>query len=226
MKNINIEEVKRYLKRSLKKKVKITTSLIVLFMMSNSIVSMADNITIDKGKIGVGWKNDYNKGAIALNPKGENDSKPQKEKVKDYSIAIGLGSEADSSDSVSIGHGSVVENNAAKAIAIGNNAKVYNTVLPNGESNNNSIAIGTGAEAYIFKSVAIGEGAQTLSVDFYNDGTRDDNKRKKGDGGQSTAIGSGAVAVDQATSVGNDTCLLYTSPSPRDAHESRMPSSA
>ena len=24
----------------------------------------------------------------------------------------------------------------------------------------------------------------------------------------------------------NDTCLLYTSPSPRDAHESRMPSSA
>ena len=24
----------------------------------------------------------------------------------------------------------------------------------------------------------------------------------------------------------HDTCLLYTSPSPRDAHESRMPSSA
>ena len=24
----------------------------------------------------------------------------------------------------------------------------------------------------------------------------------------------------------NETCLLYTSPSPRDAHESRMPSSA
>mgnify|MGYP003684062523 CR=1 FL=1 len=27
-------------------------------------------------------------------------------------------------------------------------------------------------------------------------------------------------------SVGVKTCLLYTSPSPRDAHESRMPSSA
>ena len=26
--------------------------------------------------------------------------------------------------------------------------------------------------------------------------------------------------------MGIDTCLLYTSPSPRDAHESRMPSSA
>uniref|UniRef100_UPI0025930B00 hypothetical protein n=1 Tax=uncultured Sneathia sp. TaxID=278067 RepID=UPI0025930B00 len=207
MKNINIEEVKRYLKRSLKKKVKITTSLIVLFMMSNSI-GMATNISIEKGKIGSWGSENTNKGSIALNPKGENDSKVQYQVVKDYAIAIGLGSEANASDSVSIGHGSVVENNAAKAIAIGNNAKVYNTVLPNGESNNNSIAIGTGAEAYIFKSVAIGEGAQTLSVDFYNDGTRDDNKRKKGDGGQSTAIGSGAIAVDQATSVGNDTYAI------------------
>ena len=26
--------------------------------------------------------------------------------------------------------------------------------------------------------------------------------------------------------IGNSNCLLYTSPSPRDAHESRMPSSA
>ena len=208
MKNINIEEVKRYLKRSLKKKVKITTSLIVLFMMSNSIVSMATNISIENGKIGSWGRENTSKGSIALNPKGESDSKVQYQVVKDYAIAIGLGSEANASDSVSIGHSSVIENGAAKAIAIGNNAKVYNTVLPNGESNNNSIAIGTGAEAYIFKSVAIGEGAQTLSVDFYNDGTRDDNKRKKGDGGQSTAIGSGAIAVDQATSVGNDTYAI------------------
>ena len=207
MNKINIEEMKRYLKRSLKKKIKITTSLIVLFMMSNSI-GLATAITIDSGKIGSWGSENTSKGSIALNPKGEIDSKVQYQKVKDYSIAIGLGAEADSSDSVSIGHSSVVENNAAKAIAIGNNAKVYNTVLPNGEINNNSIAIGTGAESYIFKSVAIGEGAQTLSVDFYNDGTRDDNKRKKGDGGQSTAIGSGAVAVDQATSVGNDTYAI------------------
>uniref|UniRef100_UPI0028051B6B hypothetical protein n=1 Tax=uncultured Sneathia sp. TaxID=278067 RepID=UPI0028051B6B len=208
MKNINIEEVKRYLKRSLKKKVKITTSLIVLFMMSNSIVSMADGISIANGRIGTEISK-MNAGAVALNIGQENNGgKVWRQQVGVNSVAIGKVAEANASDSVSIGHGSVVEGNATKAIAIGNNAKVYNTVLPNGEINNNSIAIGTGAESYIFKSVAIGDGAQTLSVDFYNDGTRDDNKRKKGDGGQSTAIGSGAVAVDQATSVGNDTYAI------------------
>ena len=207
MKNINIEEVKRYLKRSLKKKVKITTSLIVLFMMSNSIVSMATNISIENGKIGSWGRENTSKGSIALNPKGESDSKVQYQVVKDYAIAIGLGSEANASDSVSIGHSSVIENGATKAIAIGNEAKVYSTKL-SGSETNNSIAIGTKAEAYIFKSVAIGEGAQTLSVDFYNNGSRDESKRKNGDGGQSTAIGSGAVAVDQATSVGNDTYAI------------------
>ena len=206
MKNINIEEVKRYLKRSLKKKVKITTSLIVLFMMSNSI-GMATAITIENGKIGSWGKDNTGKGSIALNPKGENDSKVQYQVVKDYAIAIGLGAEANASDSVSIGHSSVIENGATKAIAIGNEAKVYSTKL-SGSETNNSIAIGTKAEAYIFKSVAIGEGAQTLSVDFYNNGSRDESKRKNGDGGQSTAIGSGAVAVDQATSVGNDTYAI------------------
>ena len=51
----------------------------------------------------------------------------------------------------------------------------------------------------------------------------------------STAIiGIGFVAIFQMTNYsvqsiytsGERTCLLYTSPSPRDAHESRMPSSA
>ena len=32
--------------------------------------------------------------------------------------------------------------------------------------------------------------------------------------------------LDDEFSVENNRCLLYTSPSPRDAHESRMPSSA
>ena len=32
--------------------------------------------------------------------------------------------------------------------------------------------------------------------------------------------------MDIVTEVGCSVCLLYTSPSPRDAHESRMPSSA
>ena len=34
------------------------------------------------------------------------------------------------------------------------------------------------------------------------------------------------VAKDHAERLVLDICLLYTSPSPRDAHESRMPSSA
>ena len=38
-----------------------------------------------------------------------------------------------------------------------------------------------------------------------------------------TEIGASAVTVDRTST---NTCLLYTSPSPRDAHESRMPSSA
>ena len=36
---------------------------------------------------------------------------------------------------------------------------------------------------------------------------------------------AGGRDIDPAT-YGHDSCLLYTSPSPRDAHESRMPSSA
>ena len=37
------------------------------------------------------------------------------------------------------------------------------------------------------------------------------------------AISTGSLSLDLALGIG---CLLYTSPSPRDAHESRMPSSA
>ena len=174
MNKINIEEMKRYLKRSLKKKVKITTSLIVLFMMSNSIVSMANYITIDNGKIGEGGKGDYRPGAIALNPKGEGDSKPQKEVVGAYSIAIGLGSEAKADESVAIGHGS--KGNTYDSVSIGHNAN-------------------TGIE----KSVAIGSNSKV-----YNFETKDGT----GGSGQGVAVGSNAVAVSQATSVGNDTYAI------------------
>ena len=34
------------------------------------------------------------------------------------------------------------------------------------------------------------------------------------------------LRITGTPSIDNNTCLLYTSPSPRDAHESRMPSSA
>ena len=36
----------------------------------------------------------------------------------------------------------------------------------------------------------------------------------------------GTIGFDGMSSLMYHTCLLYTSPSPRDAHESRMPSSA
>ena len=138
MKNTNIEEVKKYLKRSLKKKVKITTSLIVLFMMSNSIVSMADNVTIDKGIIGEpGFaKTGYKKGVVALNPKDESAAKPQKEKIGDYSIAIGLGAEADSVNSVSIGHEANVK--TPYSVAVGFNSKVYDSETTDGKGGRRS----------------------------------------------------------------------------------------
>ena len=157
MKNINIEEVKRYLKRSLKKKVKITTSLIVLFMMSNSIISMAEWLAIDKGIVGEKGvnKTGYKRGVVALNPKDENADRPQKEEVEEFSVAIGLG-----------------------------------------------------AEAKIKDSVAIGFGAKTESVEYYNSDTLDEKLKKNNASSQSTAIGTKTVAVDQATSVGNDTYAI------------------
>ena len=45
---------------------------------------------------------------------------------------------------------------------------------------------------------------------------------------QTSDLESREVAIDTSAQKFyiNDSCLLYTSPSPRDAHESRMPSSA
>ena len=40
------------------------------------------------------------------------------------------------------------------------------------------------------------------------------------------ALDTGTARVAEWNPDGSVTCLLYTSPSPRDAHESRMPSSA
>ena len=47
------------------------------------------------------------------------------------------------------------------------------------------------------------------------------------DGGASKVFSQLYIFKDNNTVIDqSDTCLLYTSPSPRDAHESRMPSSA
>ena len=45
-------------------------------------------------------------------------------------------------------------------------------------------------------------------------------------GEESVRITKGSNNIDVKESSENDTCLLYTSPSPRDATLSRMPSSA
>ena len=214
MKNINIEEVKRYLKRSLKKKVKITTSLIVLFMMSNSI-GMAAYITVDDGKIGSWGKNNISRGSIALNPKTEKDSAVQHQVVKDYAIAIGLGAEANNSDSVSIGHstkanavnsvaiGKEAEVTGAEndAIAIGYQAKVMQSDKTGANGEAGSIAIGKNARTWLIKSTAIGIDSEVVSLNTFD-------KASANGGGQGLAIGSGSKAVDQATSLGNETYAI------------------
>ena len=44
--------------------------------------------------------------------------------------------------------------------------------------------------------------------------------------GQRGTFPRGTILLDAAKSLGVDICLLYTSPSPRDLAQSRMPSSA
>ncbi|WP_083497856.1 hypothetical protein, partial [Sneathia sanguinegens] len=213
MNKINIEEMKRYLKRSLKKKIKITTSLIVLFMMSNSI-GMATQITIDSGKIGSYGRNNSSRGSIALNPKTENDSAVQHQVVKDYAIAIGVGAEAANSDSVSVGHESKA--NAVNSVAIGNKAEVTKDendaiaigylaqVMPSDKTEANgqagSIAMGREARTWSIQSTAIGTKSEVVSSTLF------DNSSKRG--GQGLAIGAGSKAVDQATSLGNETFAI------------------
>ena len=46
------------------------------------------------------------------------------------------------------------------------------------------------------------------------------------DGGEVSACGNGSRCVAYLLSKNLNTCLLYTSPSPRDKRQSRMPSSA
>ena len=154
MKNvINVEEMKRYLKRSLKKKVKITTSLIVLFMMSNSIVSMADGLYIDDGRIYSGSgtkkallakKDKQLNQSVALNAR-ETGSKDEvaNDKVGVGSVAIGYGAEAG---------GKKVEKNTityfgSNAVAVGYKAKA---------NSDESVAIGHEADAAFRESVSIG----------------------------------------------------------------------
>ena len=214
MNKINIEEMKRYLKRSLKKKIKITTSLIVLFMMGNSI-GMASYITLDNGKIGTWGRDNTSRGSIALNPRTENDSAVQHQVVKDYSIAIGVGAEANNSDSVSIGHDSKgnavnsvsigrkaeVNSNENEAIAIGFQAKVMQSDKTGANGEAGSIAIGKNARTWLIKSTAIGIDSEVVSLKTFD-------KASPNGGGQGLAVGSGSKAVDQATSLGNDTFAI------------------
>ena len=62
------------------------------------------------------------------------------------------------------------------------------------------------------------------------DGVSDDDYDLATSGGTAIAAGASQVLTfgpdDTNQSISISICLLYTSPSPRDAHESRMPSSA
>ena len=197
MKNvINVEEMKRYLKRSLKKKVKITTSLIVLFMMSNSIVSMSDGLYIDDGRIysGSGTKANILRKkdkqlnqSVALNAR-ETGSKDEvaNDKVGVGSVAIGYGAEAG---------GKKVEKNTityfgSNAVAVGYKAKA---------NSDESVAIGHEADAAFRESVSIGlqskiKGDQGVSIGS-----------KTGVSKQAVAIGSDIYALGESSiAIGND----------------------
>ena len=186
MKNINIEEVKRYLKRSLKNKVKITTSLIVLFMMSNSIVS-GHVIVVDKGKIGSGsagaagkkWGNIVNEpeeGGVALNISADKKDQVANDKVGVHSVAIGYGAEA-GGKKVEKG---IITFLGSNAVAVGNKAKA---------NADNSVAIG---------NEAITETAESISIGL----------QSKVKGEQGVSIGSKSAAVKQSVAIGGDTYAL------------------
>ena len=94
---------------------------------------------------------------------------------------------------------------------------------------NNTTAVGAAAHATGLRSTAIGTASDATMEDSTAVG---DNSQATGI--RSTAVGERAEAtMTDATAVGQDaqatglrSCLLYTSPSPRDATLSRMPSSA
>ena len=73
-------------------------------------------------------------------------------------------------------------------------------------------------DSEIGKSVNIGAGTITCNYDGI--------KKSKTKIKDNVFIGSNSSLVAPLTIEEGSTCLLYTSPSPRDAHESRMPSSA
>ncbi|MDU7496841.1 hypothetical protein [Sneathia sanguinegens] len=140
---------------------------------------------------------------------------PQKEKVKDYSIAIGLGAEANNSNSVSIGHSSKanavnsvsigneseVDGAENEAIAIGYQARVIQSDKTGANGEAGSIAIGKKARTWLIKSTAIGIDSEVVSLKTFD-------KASPNGGGQGLAVGSGSKAVDQATSLGNDTFAI------------------
>ncbi|WP_288847944.1 hypothetical protein, partial [uncultured Sneathia sp.] len=188
MKNINIEEVKRYLKRSLKKKVKITTSLIVLFMMSNSIVSMAEVFFIDDGRIYTGSKSATKKALLA-----------KKDKQLTQSVALNA-RETGNKDEVAndkVGVGSVAIGYGAEA----GGQKVEKGIITYFGSN--AVAVGKMAKANADNSVAIGNEAITETAESISIGLQ---SKVKGD--QGVSIGSKSAAVKQSVAIGGDTYAL------------------
>ena len=177
MKKINVEEMKRHLKRTLKKKVRITVSLVFVFLMTNSI-SMSDYISVDDGKIGTSGYI-VNEGGVALNPKSG--GKVQKEVVGAYSVAVGNSAESKGEYSVAIGHNAKANKHLSTAIGKDTETKIYSSVVVGHES----------------KAEQINRDGLTQAELQNLDKTPDEE-------GQATAVGIKAIAVAQATALGND----------------------
>ena len=176
-KKINIEEMKRYLKRSLKNRVRITTSLVMLFLMSNGI-TRADYISIDNGKIYSGSSSNFNKKAsqqdvesVGLNARKKGDKNEiARDKVAEGSVAIGFGAETKN------------ENFQGKyAVAIGHNSSALAE---------NSISIGKDSDTSAYGSIAIGKGSKSTNANSVSIGSG----AKTSDGAWATAVGAGALS--------------------------------
>ena len=84
---------------------------------------------------------------------------------------------------------------------------------------NNIAVIGLGSMGYGIATSCLQSGHLVWGVDT----NIDQVNAFCSQGGQATTLNSVIDKIDVVVVV---VCLLYTSPSPRDAHESRMPSSA
>ena len=117
-------------------------------------------------------------------------------------------------------------------IAIGHNSLDANTT---GDANTAVGKDALSATSTASSNTAVGKSALAANTGSSNTACGKDALLVNTSGTNNTAVGAGALAdntASESTAVGynalnnNTSCLLYTSPSPRDRQKSRMPSSA